>query len=87
MTGNNILLDTNIVIELFKGDSTIIAKLGSRQKVDIPRVVLAELLLGAYRSSNTEKHLSQIKNFLKRCNVIQGDADTADAYAVVKTEL
>jgi len=87
MTGNNILLDTNIIIELFRGNSAIIAKLGNKQKVDIPHVVLAELLLGAYRSSNREKHLSQIRNFLKKCNIIQGDLDTADAYAVIKTEL
>lgn len=87
MTGNNILLDTNIVIELFRGNSAIITKLGNKQKVDIPHVVLAELLLGAYRASNTEKHLSQIRNFLKKCNIIQGDLDTANAYAIIKTEL
>ncbi|MFD2965748.1 MULTISPECIES: type II toxin-antitoxin system VapC family toxin [Olivibacter] len=87
MTGNNLLLDTNIVIELFKGNPIVIKKLSDREKVDIPHVVLAELLLGAYRSSNPKKHLSQIRSFLSKCNVIRGDIDTADAYAVIKAAL
>lgn len=61
--------------------------MGDRQIVDIPYVVLAELLLGAYRSSNTPKHLSQINNFVKRCNIVSADASTADAYAQAKAGL
>ncbi|WP_231390082.1 type II toxin-antitoxin system VapC family toxin [Sphingobacterium pedocola] len=80
-------MDTNIVIELFKGNPTIMTNLGNRQQVDIPYVVLGELLLGAYRSSHVEKHLSQVNAFLKKCNIIGADAETANAYAIIKTEL
>ena len=52
MTGNNILLDTNIVIELFKGNPSVAAFLEAKKFVDIPFAVLGELYLGAYRSSN-----------------------------------
>jgi len=87
MTGSDILLDTNIVIELFRGNNAIITHLGNRQQVNIPYVVLGELLLGAYRSSNTKRHSSQINNFLMRCNIIGADTDTADVYAILKASL
>lgn len=80
-------MDTNIVIELFKGNTKILSRLGDRQIIDIPHVVLGELLLGAYRSSNTPKHLSQINNFVRRCNIVPADAATADAYAQTKAAL
>lgn len=87
MTGSNILLDTNIVIELFKGNEAIIANLEDRDMVDIPYVVLGELLLGAYRSANLKKHKSEISSFLKRCNVIGANAETSDTYGTIKAEL
>lgn len=87
MTGNKILLDTNIVIELFKGNTYILSRLGNRQLVDIPHVVLGELLLGAYRSSNTPKHIAQIRDFMKRCNILSADVATADVYAQTKADL
>lgn len=68
MTGSNILLDTNIIIELFECNDE------DREMVDIPYAVLEELLLGAYRSANLKKHKSEINSFLKRCNVIGANA-------------
>jgi tRNA(fMet)-specific endonuclease VapC len=52
MTGNSILLDTNIVIELFKGNPAIAKRLDNQQLINIPFAVLGELYLGVYRSSN-----------------------------------
>lgn len=76
MTGNRVLLDTNIVIELFKGNTNILSRLGNRQSVDISHVVLGELLLGAYRSLSTPKHIAQIHDFMKRCNILSADVAT-----------
>lgn len=87
MTGNNILLDTNIVIELFKGNAAVAAFLETQQTVDIPFAVLGELYLGAYRSSNPKKHLQQIEAFLENCNVLIADDETANQYAIIKTAL
>ncbi|EHQ25086.1 type II toxin-antitoxin system VapC family toxin [Mucilaginibacter paludis] len=87
MTGNN-LLDTNIVIELFKGDVAITAFLESLEDdINIPFAVLGELYLGAYRSANPNKHIKQINAFLKRCNVLIADKETANHYAQIKTAL
>jgi len=87
MTGNSILLDTNIVIELFKGNPLVTVSLETHHSVNIPFAVLGELYLGAYRSSNPEKHIKQVKDFLKKCTVLVADNETTENYALIKTEL
>jgi tRNA(fMet)-specific endonuclease VapC len=84
MTGNNILPDTNIVIELFKGNPEVTAFLETQQTVEIPFAVLGELYLGAYISSNPKKHINQIEAFLGNCNVLIADDETANQYALIK---
>ena|SRR5690554_410681 len=87
MTGSRVLLDTNIVIELFKGNSSIISRLKNRKSVDVPVAVLGELLLGAYCSSNPEKHLKIVNAFLEKCHVLVTDNETAKQYALIKAGL
>jgi tRNA(fMet)-specific endonuclease VapC len=87
MTGNNVLLDTNIVIEFFKGNINLTTSFTNQSSINIPFAVLGELYLGAYRSSNPQKHLTQVKDFLKKCNVLVADGETANIYALTKTEL
>jgi tRNA(fMet)-specific endonuclease VapC len=87
MTGNNILLDTNIVIELFKGNVSVSRQLESYPNVAIPFAVLGELYLGVYRSSDPKKHIKQVKDFLKNCHLLVADHETANQYALVKTSL
>ncbi|MFI5137885.1 MAG: type II toxin-antitoxin system VapC family toxin [Sphingobacteriales bacterium] len=87
MTGNSILLDTNIVIELFKGNLAVTASIETQKSVNIPFAVLGELYLGAYRSSNPKKHIKQVNNFLSKCDVLIADSETANNYALIKTGL
>jgi tRNA(fMet)-specific endonuclease VapC len=87
MTGNKLLLDTNIVIDLFQGDEKISAYLDKQTIVYISVIVLSELYLGAYRSANASKHLKKIGEFLQRCELLLVDAETADKCAVIKTAL
>lgn len=87
MTGSKVLLDTNVVIELFKGDQQILTFLETQQNVFIAAAVLAELYLGAYRSANEQKHIQQIKNFLLKCTVLSTDQATAESCARVKAAL
>lgn len=87
MIGNKLLLDTNIVIELFRGNEIVIALLEKQEKVYLPTATLGELYLGAYRSANVPKKLQEIKSFLENCTVLYIDATTADKYAIIKTAL
>jgi tRNA(fMet)-specific endonuclease VapC len=87
ITGNNILLDTNIVIELFKGNSSVTASLEIYTSINIPFAVLGELQLGAYRSSNPKKHIKQVNDFLSKYTVLNADSVTANNYALIKAAL
>jgi tRNA(fMet)-specific endonuclease VapC len=87
MTGNKLLLDTNIVIELFRGNQLVIDFLDNQEKIYLPTATLGELYLGAYRSSNVSKKLQEIKSFLESCAVLYTDATTSDKYAIIKTAL
>ena len=52
MTGNKLILDTNIVIELFRGNKKVLSVLSNYDVIYLPITVLGELYLGAYRSLN-----------------------------------
>ena len=73
MTGK-VLLDTNIVVALFKDDPAVHQHLEQYPKVLTSAVVLGELYYGAQNSTRLDKHLRQINRFLtashsarKRC--------------------
>jgi tRNA(fMet)-specific endonuclease VapC len=87
MTGIKLLLDTNIVIDILKGDNAIISFLEKQQTLYIPVTVLGELYLGAFRSINLQKHLASINDFLVLSTVLNTDIQTAAFYASIKTAL
>lgn len=87
MTGNKILLDTNVVIDLFKGEPSVLSVLEQREQIYIAAAVLGELYLGAYRSGNLQKKLQEIKSFLLACTVLFIDEGTSENYAVIKAAL
>jgi tRNA(fMet)-specific endonuclease VapC len=57
------------------------------QQIFVPATVVGELMLGAYRAANTQKHLDQVASFLDNCSVLPVDAETADVYAKLKAGL
>lgn len=87
MTGNKIIVDTNIFIDLMKGDKTIAQKLESYSEVYISPVVLVELYFGAYRSANPEKHLRKITIAIHKSKLLSIDAGTAETFVTIKLAL
>ncbi|MBU4272475.1 MAG: type II toxin-antitoxin system VapC family toxin [Planctomycetes bacterium] len=81
------LLDTNIVVALFKDDPAIHERLRQRPRVLVSIVVLGELYYGAQKSERLDKNLRQINRFLTRAAVLQCDAATAYEYGLVRNEL
>ncbi len=87
MTGNNIVADTNIFIDLMKGNEAIAKKLESFDEVYLSPVVLAELYFGAYRSANPEKHLRKIAIAIQESKLLTIDATTAEIFVTIKLAL
>jgi tRNA(fMet)-specific endonuclease VapC len=87
MTGNNIVADTNIFIDLMKGSEMIAKKLESFDEVYLSPVVLVELYFGAYRSANPEKHLRKIAVAIQESKLLTIDATTAEIFVTIKLAL
>lgn len=80
MTGNNYLLDTNVVIELFKGNKAIADKINNLKQFYISSIVLGELYIGVNRVTNKAKHLKKLQSFLELCTIVSIDNITAKLY-------
>ncbi len=89
MSGNLFLLDTNIVVDFFKGDPAIANSLASSE-LFIPSIVVGELYFGAYASGikhSREKRLKEIAYFVEQYPVVEVSEKTADYYGQIKSEL
>ncbi len=87
MTGNNFLVDTNIVIEVFKGNKEIADYLYKLSEIFIPSIALGELYTGINRVSNREKHLKRLNDFLKLTTILNVDGDTSVIYGELIADL
>jgi tRNA(fMet)-specific endonuclease VapC len=80
MNGTNYLLDTNVIIELFKGNKAIAFNINKLKQFYISSIVLGELYIGINRVANKTKHLNKLNDFLELCIVINIDSITAKIY-------
>lgn len=84
MSGN--VLDTNIIIDLFRGDEKTKSFL-TNFDFEIPIFVVGELFYGAENSLKKEKHFEQIKKFVENVSIINSTEETAKIYASIKSLL
>ncbi len=77
MSGNSGLLDTNIIIDIFSGNSRIADRVNKLEQLFINTIVLGELFIGINRVNNKSKHLKKLETFLKLCTVLDVDPDTS----------
>ncbi|HUZ60522.1 MAG TPA: type II toxin-antitoxin system VapC family toxin [Hanamia sp.] len=80
MTGNNYLLDSNIVIEIFNGNTIFADKISDEEVLYLPCIVLGELYTGVNRVVDKPKHLKMLTDFLKFCTIVNIDGITAKYY-------
>jgi tRNA(fMet)-specific endonuclease VapC len=71
ITGNNYLLDTNIVIEIFDGNKKYTDKIYKLNQFNLPSIVVGELYTVVNRVSNKAKHLKKLNLFLELCTVFK----------------
>lgn len=82
------LLDTNIVIFLFRGNQNVTAKIDDVQLKNcfVSEITIAELKYGAEKSSNPKYHHQLINKFVENVNVIS-IFESLDLYAFEKARL
>lgn len=87
-TGNReYALDTNIIIELFKGNREIADKIDQAKSIYLPIHALGELYFGAENSDRRQYHLQQINTLLELVQVLNTSGKTAQFYGIIKTHL
>ena len=83
-----ILLDTDICIELLRGNANVIEKRkGYDEKVAISFMSVAELFYGAEKSDNAGENTRLIEEFLLTIEVIHSDIDILIKFGELKAIL
>jgi tRNA(fMet)-specific endonuclease VapC len=80
MTGNNYLLDTNIVIEIFDGNKKYADKIYKLNNFYLHSIVVGELYTGVNRVKNKANHLKKLLQLLDLCTVLNVDKETSKYY-------
>lgn len=80
----SLLIDTNVLISLFRGDENIAAEIGAYDRVLVPTVVIGEFKAGINAAVKAGKaQQRQLDEFLDSAavSVIPVSEDVSDAYA------
>lgn len=80
------LLDTNIVIALFKGEPKVLKEL-ARCKIYVPAIVIGELRYGAEKSERADSNHTQIDALINEVTVLPITAETGKCYGDIKNQL
>lgn len=83
------LLDTNIVIAVFRREGVTLARLDNAApgSLFVPVIVLGELRFGALKSVMVEENLRRIEGFTAESNVLVCDEEAARLYGEIKADL
>ena len=86
MSGRH-LLDTNVIVALFRGDKNVQTEMSKSPEIFIPVIAIGELLYGAHHSSDVSRHQSQVGKFANSSTVLNCDSQTAEKYGQIKHAL
>lgn len=88
MKTSNYLLDTNICIELLRGNTDVSRKLITlgEGRCALSVITLYELMFGAYYSKRQEQEVPKVKMFVEHFPIIPL-IDAVEKYAITKTRL
>jgi tRNA(fMet)-specific endonuclease VapC len=81
------LIDTNVAIDYFKGQSHVRAIIRRPIIIYISAIVLGELYVGAYRSDNEEVKKAEIHELLSNGILLGIDRQVIERYGMLKTQL
>lgn len=83
------LLDTNIVIYVLKRRPIEVLKIfnTNASRMAVSSITLSELIYGAEKSSNVDKNLEAIEEFISHLEVLPYDAKASQHYGQIKTSL
>lgn len=87
MVEEKFAFDSNIVIDILKKKTSIIAFVKQYPIICLPISVNGELIFGVLNSPKPESELQKIDTFIERCEILNIDSKVAQKYAEVTLEL
>lgn len=81
------LLDTSVLIPLFRGERSVQERLEQAERVFLPAIVLGELHFGAEGSERPAEQREKVREFAGTCSPLVCDAETARQYGRIKQAL
>ncbi len=81
------ILDSNIIIDLFRKDELTIEKIRNISPVYIPVIVLGELYYGANLSSQVKKRKLEVDGLSTKVILLDCTKETAAIYGELKAQL
>ena len=83
-----ILLDTDVCIELLRGNEKVIQKRENEiESIGVSFLTVGELFYGAYKSAKVDHNLTLIDRFLLTIQIIQSDYDIMKRFGEIKSKL
>lgn len=87
MSPEGVLLDTNIIIDLFAGDPVVAEAILACKKVFLAVPALGELYRGAFGSTREAHNLSLIGELVDELPSLSCDLETARHYGILKHKM
>ena len=81
------LLDSNIIIDIFRGDKEAISRVKRIDVVYVPVIVIGELYYGANKSDQTPKRKLEVEQLEEMVTVLNITRSTARIYGEIKDKL
>jgi len=83
----NYLLDSNIIIDIFRGNQETINKVKTLPIIHIPIIAIGELYFGAHKSAQTPKRITEIQQLENTVPILEVTKLTARIYGEIKAQL
>ena len=83
----NYLLDSNIIVDIFRGDKEAISRVKRIDVVYVPVIVIGELYYGANKSDQTPKRKLEVEQLEEMVTVLNITRSTARIYGEIKDKL
>jgi tRNA(fMet)-specific endonuclease VapC len=87
MDGSSGILDASVVVDLFRGKANVVERVRAITKAYVPTIVLGELYFGAYKSTQTAKRISEIKQLERTITILDVTRETSQIYGEIKNQL
>jgi tRNA(fMet)-specific endonuclease VapC len=87
MVMTKVVLDTNVVIEIMRGNSMVIQQIEGFQLFCVPVTVCGELLFGVFNSPKSNTEIQKYHRFMATAEVLEVSIGVVENYAKIRYSL